>query len=111
MHAGWWLRLEGEEHELRGLAGHFHTADLEVTEEAAAFWLSAADFHDLTDPEAVKRLGRSFLARAAGALHIEFGRFEPPRITAAVLVDDTGAKQNFIHVSSSIRLHGRSMLA
>jgi hypothetical protein len=34
------------------------------------------------------------------------GTFAPPRITAAVLVEDSGAKQNFIHVTSSIRIHG-----
>lgn len=106
MHAGWWVKLEGEESELRELAAHFNDPTLEVIQEDNSFWLGSADFVDLTDPEAVKGRGRVLLALASGALHVEFGRFDPPRITAAVLVDDRGAKQNFIHVSSSIRLHG-----
>jgi hypothetical protein len=54
----------------------------------------------------VQDRGRELLGLAAGALHIEFGCFAPPRVTAAVLVDTTGAKQYFVHVVSSIRLHG-----
>lgn len=106
MLAGWWVKLEGEERDLRELTAHFSDPGLEVIQEDGSFWLGAADFVGLSDPEAVKARGRALLALACGALHIEFGRFDPPRITAAVLVDGSGAKQNFIHVSSSIRLHG-----
>jgi hypothetical protein len=105
VHAGWWVKLEGEERDLRELAAHFEEPALEVIQEGSSFWLGSADFVDLTDPETVKGRGRVLLALASGALHVEFGRFDPPRITAAVLVDDRGAKQHFIHVSSSIRLH------
>jgi hypothetical protein len=105
MHAGWWVKLEGEERDLRELAAHFNSHAIEVIQEDNSCWLGSADFVGLTDPEAVKARGRVLLALASGALHVEFGRFDPPRITAAVLVDEHGAKQNFIHVSSSIRLH------
>jgi hypothetical protein len=105
MHAGWWVKLEGEERDLRELAAHFNSHAIEVIQEDNSCWLGSADFVGLTDPEAVKARGRVLLALASGALHVEFGRFDPPRITAAVLVDENGAKQNFIHVSSSIRLH------
>jgi hypothetical protein len=76
-----------------------------VAQEGGDFWLGSAEFVGLADSEAVKARGRVLLALASGALHVEFGRFDPPRITAAVLVDESGAKQNFINVSSSIRLH------
>jgi hypothetical protein len=106
MQAGWWVKLEGDERDLRELAAHFDSPALEVIQDDALYWLGSADFAGLTDPEAVKARGRLLLTLASGALHVEFGRFDPPRITAAVLVDESGAKQNFIHVSSSIRLHG-----
>lgn len=106
MQAGWWVKLEGEDRDLRELAAHFNDHSLEVLEEDGSFWLGSADFVALRDPETVKGRGRALLALACGSLHVEFGTFAPPRITAAVLVDDSGAKQNFIHVSSSIRIHG-----
>ena len=106
MNAGWWVRLEGEERDLRDLAMHFSAPSLEVVEEDGAFWLGSSDFAALVEPERVQQGGRALLALASGALHVEFGRFAPPRVTAAVLVDDTGAKKHFIHVTSSIRMHG-----
>lgn len=106
MNAGWWVRLEGEERDLRDLAMHFSAPSLEVVEEDGAFWLGSSDFAALVEPEGVQQRGRALLALASGALHVEFGRFAPPRVTAAVLIDDTGAKKHFIHVTSSIRMHG-----
>jgi len=106
MHAGWWVRLEGEERDLRDLAMHFDGEALEVMEEDGAFWLGSSDFAALADPEGIQQRGRQLVGLAAGALHLEFGRFTPPRVTAAVLVDDSGAKKHFVHLSSSIRLHG-----
>jgi hypothetical protein len=100
------VRLEGEERDLRDLAMHFGTPSLKIVEEDGVYWLGSSDFRGRSDPEDVQQRGRALLARASGALHVEFGRFAPPRVTAAVLVDDSGAKQHFVHVSSSIRLHG-----
>ena len=39
MHAGWWVKLEGEESELRELAAHFNDPALEVIQEDNSFWL------------------------------------------------------------------------
>jgi hypothetical protein len=95
MKAGWWAKLEGDERDLRELAAHFSTPSLKVIEEEGSF----------SDPETVKQRGRALLALASGALHLEFGRFAPPRVSAAVLVDDTGGKQHCVRVSSSVRMH------
>ena len=100
------MRLEGEERDLRDLAMHFDGEALEVMEEDGAFWLGSSDFAALADPEGIQQRGRQLVGLAAGALHLEFGRFTPPRVTAAVLVDESGAKKHFVHLSSSIRLHG-----
>lgn len=105
MHAGWWVRLEGEERELRDLAMHFGDPSLEVIEEGGAFWLGSSDFPALADPDRVQQHGRALVAIASGALHVEFGRFAPPRATAAVVVDETGAKKHFVRISSSVRMH------
>jgi hypothetical protein len=61
MHAGWWVKLEGEESELRELAAHFNDPALEVIQEDNSFWLGSADFVDLTDPEAVRGAAASSL--------------------------------------------------
>jgi len=106
MHSGWWVRLEGEDRDLRDLAMHFNDPALEVVEDAGAFWLSSSEFAALANPERVQQRGRVLVALASGALHVEFGRFTPPRVVAAVEVDDTGAKKHFVHVSSSVRMHG-----
>jgi hypothetical protein len=105
MKAGWWAKLEGDERDLRALAAHFSTPSLKVIEEEGSFWLGSSKFACLADPETVKQRGRALLALASGALHLEFGRFAPPRVSAAVLVDDTGGKQHFVRVSSSVRMH------
>lgn len=99
------MKLEGEERDLSELAMHFGGSALAVVEEGGAFWLSSSEFAALTDPEAVKNRGRGLLALASGALHVELGRFAPPRISAAVLVDEAGTKQHFVRVSSSIGIH------
>ena len=99
------MRLEGEQSELRDLAVHFDGAALEVVEEDGAFWLGSSDFAALANPARVEQRGRELVALASGALHLEFGRFAPPRVTAAVLVNEGGAKNHFVHVSSSIRVH------
>ncbi len=106
VHAGWWVRLEGEERDLRDLAMHFNRPSLVIIEEDGAFWLGSPDFAALADPDKVQQRGRALVALATGALHVEFGRFAPPRVTAAVIVDESGAKKHFVHVSSSIRMHG-----
>lgn len=106
VHAGWWVRLEGEERDLRDLAMHFNAPSLEILEEDGVFWLGSSEFAALADPEKVQQRGRALVALASGALHVEFGRFAPPRVTAAVIVDERGAKKHFVHVSSSIRMHG-----
>ena len=100
------MRLEGEERDLRDLAMNFGHPSLDVVEEDDAFWLGSSDFAALADPESIQQRGRALVALASGALHVEFGRFAPPRVTAAVIVDDTGAKKHFIHVVSSVRMHG-----
>lgn len=105
MKAGWWAKLEGDERDLRELAAHFGTRSLEVIEEEGSFWLGSSEFTGLADPETVKQRARALLGLASGALHLEFGRFAPPRVTAAVLVDETGGRQHFVHVSSSVRMH------
>jgi hypothetical protein len=85
-----------EERDLRELAMHFSDPSLEVVEEESTFWLNSSDFTALVDPEDVQRRGRVLVARASGALHVEFGRFAPPRVAAALMVDDAGAKKHFI---------------
>jgi hypothetical protein len=100
------VRLEGEERDLRDLAMHFGAPSLEVVEEDGSFWLGSSDFATLADAERVQQRGRALVAVASGALHVEFGRFAPPRVTAAVLVDGTGAKKHFVHITSSIRVRG-----
>jgi hypothetical protein len=106
MRAGWWVRLEGEGHDLRDLAAHFNEPDLEVIQDDEnTFWLGSTEFVDLVGaPDAVRARGRELLAVAGGALHVEFGRFDPPAVTDVVLADETGAKHHYVRVSGSIRI-------
>jgi hypothetical protein len=100
------VRLDGAERDLRDLSMHFDGPALEVVQHDGAFWLGSSDFGALAEPEKVQQRGRELVTLASGALQLEFGSFTPPRVTAAMLVDESGAKQHFVHLSSSIRVHG-----
>lgn len=78
---------------------HFRDPSLEVIEEGDAFWLGSTDFALLADADRVQRRGRDLAALASGALCVELGRFAPPRVTAAVIVDDSGAKKRAATIS------------
>ena len=105
MHSGWWVSLEGAERELRDLAMHFDDPDFEIVEDAGTFYLSSMDFSEFDNSEQVRELARELVAAASGSLAVKFGRFDPPRVGNVVLVDEAGAKQHHVIVSSAIRLH------
>lgn len=105
MDAGWWAKLEGEDGYLRDLAMHFNEGDLTVIVEGDAFYLGSTDLNGLTNTDDVRARAAELLAVACGAAELELGHFRPPRVAAAVRVDESGAKQHFIHVSSELRLH------
>jgi len=106
MHSGWWVKLEGDQSNLRELAMHFTGPELEVAEGASDFYLTSTGFASATTEQEIQQRGRDLLAVAAGALHVEFGSFRVPRVAAAVQVDEHGAKRHFVLVVNAIRLHG-----
>lgn len=101
---GWWVALEGQEADLCELATHFGRPELAVVEESDGYYLGSTDLNQLTNAYDVRERGAELLALACGAVAAELHRLSPPRVTAAELVDEAGAKQRLAPVSASLRM-------
>lgn len=106
---GWWVRLDGDRLDLKGLADQLSGDLLRVVPHGDRVYLHAADFESFSadDSAAVNRRAAEILRIVNGAARVSIGDHHPVSVSATALVNTDGSIQHTVHAAASLALGPR----
>jgi hypothetical protein len=108
LHPGWWARLEGQEFDLKALAGALgDRSPVRIREFDDRYYLRMAEFDQLDESGDVETRAGEVLRIVNGAARVQYGDSLEVRVNAAARVHPNGQIEHFVHLSATVQARAR----
>jgi hypothetical protein len=103
----WWVRLHGNDFDLRQLPTSFVSPELHVEFREGSYCLMSTEFNALKNADEVRERAATLVELMNGAMQLHFGDWQPVEIAALTCAEEDGTRRHFVYLSGKMTERSR----